>query len=207
MFCFLQALSSAKAWQKSQQTGNEAAALSFFGLFFLFVFMTDILSASLSKLSPSLLKLLSNPMMLLQGSNPVRCTHLLLKHRWTQGPGRGVNPSRSCTTFLLLRFSQSRFSWKLGFFKQGPKQETWAPWTFRPRWLCSCTWSSVLQLSCHIFGNDLLTGTPAAPGPSHTGTRHLRGYTCRLHGELCQRLAGDHSSQKGQRESRKPLLS
>lgn len=34
VFCFLQAFSPAKAWQKSQQTENEAAVLSCLGLFF-----------------------------------------------------------------------------------------------------------------------------------------------------------------------------
>lgn len=59
-----------QSMKKSQQTGNETAALSFFlFVFFIFVFMTDRLGSSLSKLSPSLHKLLSNPMELLQGSN------------------------------------------------------------------------------------------------------------------------------------------
>lgn len=139
--------------------------------------MTDILSVPLSKLSPSLLKLLSNPVELLWGINPVRCAHLPLTHLCTQGPGRHVNPSPSCPTFLYLKFSHSKFSWKFFFFflsRQGAKQGTWAPWTFQPWWLCSCMWSSVLQLFCHVFGNDPLMGTQAAPGPSHSGTWSVR---------------------------------
>lgn len=69
MFCFLQALSSAKAQKNpSKLELRQQLCLFLFG-FFLFVFMTEILGASLSKLSPSLHKLLSNPMELLQGSN------------------------------------------------------------------------------------------------------------------------------------------
>ena len=107
--------------------------------------MTDILSPSLCELSPSLLKLLSNPVELLRGSSRVRCARLLLTHPCTQGPGRGVNPSCSCPTFLSLKFSQSKFSWKLEFFYVS-QEPTWAPWTFQPCWLWSCTWSSVLWL-------------------------------------------------------------
>lgn len=62
-------LSSAKAWKNPSKLGTrQRLCLLLFG-FFLFVFMTDILGASLPKLSPSLHKLLSNPMELLQGSN------------------------------------------------------------------------------------------------------------------------------------------
>lgn len=109
--------------------------------------MTDILSTSFSKLSPSLLKLLSNPVELLRGSNPVRCAHLLATHWCTQGPRRGVNHSRSCPTFLSLKFSESKVSWKFVLSKQG----TWAPRTFQPWWLYYCTWMSAFLLPCHVF--------------------------------------------------------
>lgn len=70
MLCFLQALSSAKAQKKNPSKLGMRQQLCLFLLgFFLFVFTTDRLDASLSKLSPSLHKLFSNPMEVLQGSN------------------------------------------------------------------------------------------------------------------------------------------
>lgn len=82
MLCFLQALSSAKAQKNPSKLGMRQQLGLFLFRFFLFVFMTDRLGASLSKLSPSLHKLLSNPMELLQGSNlsevPISLWHIIV---------------------------------------------------------------------------------------------------------------------------------
>lgn len=168
MFCFLLALSSAKAWQKSQQTGNEAAALSFF-CFSSFFSLSSWLTYSVLRF-PNCHLPSSNcfqiPWSSCKGATlsgvPI-CFWNIDEHKDLE---EELIPPALAPLFFCSDFPSPNFPGSWVFLsKQGAKQETWAPWTFRPWWLCYCTWSSVLQLSCHIFGNDLLTGYSCCSRP------------------------------------------
>lgn len=118
MLCFLQALSSAKAQKNpSKLELRQQLCLFLFG-FFLFVFTTDILGASLSKLSPSLHKLLSNPMELLQGSNlsevPISFWHIDVLWDLEEE----LIPPGLAPLFFFSNFLSPNFSGNCGFLSR-----------------------------------------------------------------------------------------
>lgn len=100
-----------------------------FNCIFLFIFMTDVHSASLSRLSPSL-KLLSFPEELLGGSSTSGVPTCLWQP-CTHGLGRGLNTPFSTTTFFVF-FSQDIPSPGTVLFFQEAENQASNPRGFAP---------------------------------------------------------------------------
>lgn len=149
-----------------------------FNCIFLFIFMTDIHSASLSRLSPSL-RLLSVPEELLGGSSTSGVPTCYWQPR-THGLGRGLNPHFSTTTFFVF-FSQDIPSPRSVLFFQEAENQASNPRGFAPLpgvQYCSIVIFSIV--SFHILGHDLLAGTPAATDLSHPLSKNTRGHLAHL---------------------------
>lgn len=114
--------------KKSQQTGNETAALSFFFVRILYLCLHDWQTWCFTFLTVTFppqtaFKSHGAP----AREQPVRSAHQLQTHHWTWGPGGGVNPSCSCLTFFSLNFSQPKFYGKLWVL--GGQTLSWREWS------------------------------------------------------------------------------